>query len=115
MFQLLNLTSCNGSFRNFFIKFITITGGALKFYKRAIVFLCLSGLSFQNNFGQVPIIHSFSPLKGPVGTTVTIHGKNFNNLPHNNVVRFVSGTEIVTTATASKLTVSLRASTDFKP
>ncbi|MGF1924324.1 MAG: cadherin-like beta sandwich domain-containing protein [Bacteroidia bacterium] len=50
-------------------------------------------------------ITSFSPLSGPIGTAVTITGKNFNTTPGNNIVFFGATRGTVTNASATSLTV----------
>ncbi len=59
-----------------------------------------------------PTITGFSPATGPVGTSVTITGTNFNLLPANNFVRFgqVSATVSSVTATSMQVTVPIGAS-----
>jgi IPT/TIG domain/CARDB len=52
-----------------------------------------------------PTITSFSPSEGMAGTSVTITGANFNNVPGNNVVQFNGSTAVVSAATESQLTV----------
>lgn len=56
---------------------------------------------------SAPLITSFSPLEGPVGTTVTITGANFSSTAANNLVKFNGTTASVTSATASTLVVSV--------
>ena len=58
-------------------------------------------------FGQVPTITSFSPTRGPVGTTVTITGTNFSTTAANNIVRFGSVRAVVSTASTTSLTVTV--------
>lgn len=72
-----------------------------------LLFIVLSVFALSSN-AQVPTITSVSPLKGPVGTMVTLTGTNFNTTPENNIVFFggvmatvdhvVSATEIVVKA-----------------
>lgn len=54
--------------------------------------LLLSILTFFGSFytasAQVPTITSFSPTSGPIGTTATITGTNFNTTAANNIVYF---------------------------
>ena len=52
-------------------------------------------------------IISFSPISGPVGTTVTINGTNFSTTPTNNIVYFGRVKATVTAATSTSLTVSV--------
>lgn len=56
---------------------------------------------------DVPTIVSFSPLKAPVGSIVTIHGTNFSTLNSNNVVRFGPVKAEVITASSTSLTVKV--------
>ena len=52
-----------------------------------------------------PVIENFHPLGGPVGTLVTISGKNFNTIPELNSVYFGGMRAVVTAATATELKV----------
>lgn len=65
-------------------------------------------------WGQ-PVITSFSPTSGPVGTTVTITGSNFSTTPANNIVYFGAVRANVTAATASSLSVIIPSGTTYKP
>lgn len=65
-------------------------------------------------WGQ-PVITSFSPASGPVGTTVTITGSNFSSTAANNIVFFGAVRANVTAASASSLTVTVPAGADYKP
>jgi large repetitive protein len=67
------------------------------------------------SYAQVPAITSFSPLKGPVGATVTIAGNNFNATPANNIVYFGAVRATVLTAATGSLTVRVPAGADLKP
>lgn len=62
-----------------------------------------------------PSISSVSPLSGPVGTTVTITGNNFNATPSANIVRFGSVNAPVVTAGATSLTVTVPNGTGYAP
>ncbi len=57
--------------------------------------------------GQAPIIVGFSPRTGTAGTTVIITGVNFSTSIVNNLVKFNGALALVTTATATSLTVSV--------
>lgn len=72
-------------------------------------------LVFQNLYGQAPTITGFTPASGPVGTSVTITGTNFNTTPDNNVVLFGATKATVTAATATQLTVSVPAGATYSP
>ncbi len=52
-----------------------------------------------------PTISSFSPISAEVGATVTITGTNFSTTPTNNTVFFGATKALVTTASATQLTV----------
>ncbi|HLZ88576.1 MAG TPA: IPT/TIG domain-containing protein, partial [Puia sp.] len=51
-----------------------------------------------------PVITSFTPQAGAVGSTVTINGANFGTTPTANIVFFGSVQATVTAATATSLT-----------
>ena len=58
-------------------------------------------------FGQVPVITSFTPAAGPVGSTLTIHGSNFSATTTDNIVYFGGVKAIVSSASGSTLTVTV--------
>ena len=60
-----------------------------------------------------PVITSFSPQSGPVGTTVTISGSGFNTTPANNIVFFGAEFASVSASTATSLTVSVPAGANY--
>ncbi|MFZ6013089.1 MAG: FG-GAP-like repeat-containing protein, partial [Bacteroidota bacterium] len=64
---------------------------------------------FQNVNTKPPVIsvNTISPLKGPIGTTVTITGANFSTVPSDNIVHFGEVKASVLTATATALTVEV--------
>jgi len=62
-----------------------------------------------------PIITSFTPTSGPVGTPVTINGLNFNPTAANNIVWFGAVRATVTTATATQLTVTVPTGATYHP
>lgn len=55
----------------------------------------------------VPAISSFSPLKGTLGSTVTISGSGFSTTPANNIVYFGSAKATVTSSTATSISVTV--------
>ena len=81
----------------------------LKRYSSAFcIFFIL--FSVKNVFAQKPIITSFSPTKGNIGSTVIISGSNFGATATNNVVYFGDVKANVLSATLTSLTaVVLRA------
>jgi hypothetical protein len=60
-----------------------------------------------------PVITSFSPTSGPVGTTVTITGNSFSTTPANNIVFFGAVKATVTASTATLLTVTAPAGATY--
>jgi len=64
---------------------------------------------------SVPTIASFSPTTGPVGTSITITGTNFNTTPANNIVYFGATKATVTVATTIQLTVTVPAGATYAP
>jgi len=62
-----------------------------------------------------PVISSFSPVSGPVGTIVTINGSNFNTTAANNIVYFGSAKAQVITAAAGQLTVAVPIGATYEP
>ncbi len=64
---------------------------------------------------QVPSITSFSPTSGPIGTSITISGANFNATATNNVVYFGAVKADVTNATATDLTVTVPTGATYAP
>ncbi|NBP68214.1 MAG: hypothetical protein EBR30_17660 [Cytophagia bacterium] len=57
------------------------------------------------DFQIIPVIASFAPSLGNVGSNVTITGTNFSTTAANNIVKFNGTAATVSTATASSLTV----------
>lgn len=56
--------------------------------------------------GTDPAVTSFTPLRGGVGTVVTISGTNFDAIAANNEVKFFGTPAVVTSATATSLVVT---------
>ncbi|MBX2956962.1 MAG: VCBS repeat-containing protein [Cyclobacteriaceae bacterium] len=69
----------------------------------------------RNNSVFPPTITSFSPLSGPIGTTVTITGTNFDATPSNNIVYFGATRATVTAATSTQLTVTVPTGATYQP
>lgn len=62
-----------------------------------------------------PVITSFTPTSGPVGTSVTISGTGFSSTPANNIVYFGATRATVTAATATQLTVTVPIGATYQP
>jgi hypothetical protein len=62
-----------------------------------------------------PAIISFSPLSGPVGTTITITGSNFRSDPGSNYVYFGATRATVISASTTSLTVTVPAGATYQP
>lgn len=62
-----------------------------------------------------PVITSFTPQFGNVGTSVTIKGENFNNIPEHNIVHFGATRAIVSSASSNQLVVIVPKGSTFKP
>jgi len=77
------------------------------------IYVTVNGLTAYSStsfiFTFPPVITSFSPLSGPVGTSVTIYGSNFGPAPSDNTVMFGAVQATVTAATTTQLTVTVPA------
>jgi hypothetical protein len=62
-----------------------------------------------------PIVSSFSPVSGPIGTPVTIYGTNFSATVSNNIVYFGAVRASVSSASTTTLTVTVPTGTTFSP
>jgi hypothetical protein len=85
-------------------------GNSLKIYFIIGFFVFLTPKLFSQ-----PAILSFSPSKGPVGTTVIINGTNFSPVTANNIVFFGAVKAMVTAATANSLTVTVPNGATYEP
>jgi sugar lactone lactonase YvrE len=63
----------------------------------------------------VPTITSFYPTSGPIGTSVTINGTNFDPNPDKNIVFFGAVKATVSTASANTLQVIVPLGASFQP
>ena len=63
--------------------------------------------SFSVTAALPPTIISFAPASGPVGTTVTITGTNFNTIPTNNIVNFNGTLASVTASSTTGITTTV--------
>lgn len=75
------------------------------------IFICLPCALYS----QVPTITSFSPTSGPIGTSVTITGTNFDATPSNNIVFFGAIQAVVSLATTTTLDVVVPAGASYAP
>lgn len=76
--------------------------------------LCISLFFLQSAFSQ-PVISSFSPKSGPIGSVVTISGSGFNNVPANNIVYFGTVKSNVTSSNSNSLQVTVPAGASYEP
>jgi hypothetical protein len=70
---------------------------------------------FRNIIPIPPVINSFTPTSGPIGTSITITGKNFSAITTDNIVWFGAVKATVTTATETQLTVTVPTGATFQP
>jgi hypothetical protein len=63
----------------------------------------VGGFVFLTN--NIPVINSFSPIAGSIGSTVQIIGTGFSNIAANNIVYFGATKAVVSAATPTLLTV----------
>jgi hypothetical protein len=82
--------------------------------RKSTLFL-LTAILIASSILAQPTISSFSPASGPVGTSVTITGTNFNTIPANNIVFFGAVRANVSSATTTSLTVTVPAGTTYQP
>jgi len=62
-----------------------------------------------------PVISSFNPASGAVGTAVTINGSNFNSTSSSDIVFFGATMATVTSASTTSLTVTVPAGASYAP
>ncbi|MES2397881.1 MAG: FG-GAP-like repeat-containing protein, partial [Bacteroidota bacterium] len=79
-----------------------------------ILFIFIFSISKTLSYAQ-PIISSFSPSSGPVGTVVTLTGTNFNPITANNIVFFGATQAIVNAASTTSLNVTVPVGASFQP
>ena len=82
-------------------------------FRKALLFLLLVLVSVSVS-AQVSIT-SFSPVLGPIGSTVTISGNNFDPVTTNDIVYFGAVKAQVTSASASSLKVIVPAGAAYAP
>ena len=86
--------------------FFKLTSGIL-------TILIFIGLGCLKLFAQ-PIITSFSPISGPIGSNVIISGSNFNLIPSNNIVFFGATKAAVNSASSTSLNVTVPAGASYQ-
>jgi gliding motility-associated-like protein len=72
-------------------------------------------LIFSSKLFAQPVISSFTPTVGPIGTVVNITGTNFSTTLTNNIVFFGAVKATVSAATATSLTVTVPIGTTYDP
>jgi hypothetical protein len=80
--------------------------------KTALLFYII--LSAFCGFSQ-PVINSFTPASGPVGSTVTIDGTGFSVLSSDNIVFFGAVRATVLSATANSISVQVPTGSTYQP
>ncbi len=84
-----------------------------KFYKVFRFFSAIFLVFLTNLINAQPVINSFNPSSGAVGTSVTITGSGFDATPSNNIV-FIGATQAtVNTASATALNVTVPVGASF--
>ena len=68
-----------------------------------------------HGYSQAPVISSFSPVTGNIGSAVTITGTGFDAMPANNIVFFGAVKANVTAATTTSLSVTVPAGATYDP
>lgn len=79
------------------------------------LFFCFLSLVCALKLFSQPIISSFSPSSGPVGTTVTIIGTNFSSVPAENIVYFGAVKASVNAASPNTIEVQVPISATYQP
>ncbi len=85
---------------------------------RSVTIFCILFIISYVNVSSLkaqPVINSFSPESGVIGTTVIIKGRNFNPIASKNIVYFGSVRASVSNATSSTLSVSVPPSATYQP
>lgn len=74
--------------------------------------LCLTSFVYSQN---TPSISSFAPTTGPIGSTITVNGDNFDEVLNNNAVFFGSSRAEITRGTTTELEVMVPAGANYAP
>ena len=83
--------------------------------KKYLFLFSFTVLSVLQSLAQAPVITSFSPSSGPVGTVVTITGSNFSATAGDNIVYIGAVKAAITSATPTSLSVTIPAGTTYQP
>jgi hypothetical protein len=86
-----------------------------QFYFKILFSVVITVLSYGTINAQAPVITSFTPTSGPVGSSVTITGTNFSTTSANNIVWFGAVKATVTTSTLTQLTVIVPTGATYQP
>lgn len=70
--------------------------------------------AFAAVFGQAPVIASYIPASGPVGSIITLRGDHFNTLKQKNIVFFGPVRAEVLSSSPTQLTVKVPVSANFR-
>ncbi len=87
----------------------------LKSYRFIAFFISFIFVINKEVHAQKPVISSFSPIKGEIGSIVIISGNNFSPVAANNIVYFGDVKANVISATSNSLSVTVPAGASFKP
>ena len=88
---------------------------AFCFKEKLVLSSLIAFFSIVRIFAQAPVVTSFSPSTGPVGTAVTITGTGFAPAAANNIVFFGATMAKVTAASPTSLTVTAPAGATYQP
>ena len=94
---------------------ITAIAGNVSTGSIAISVTTPNGTASRPGFYTGPVITSFTPSSGPIGTTVVISGTHFSNVVSNNIVYFGAVRANISAATATSLTVTVPNGTTYQP
>lgn len=87
-----------------------IVSNSMKYFLSIVTLLLVQEIAITQ-----PIINSFTPKSGAIGSSVVITGNNFSTTPSNNIVYFGAVKAQVTAATATSLTVTVPAGATYQP
>lgn len=85
------------------------------FYRFLKKSLFLIAFFLSHSLFAQPVINSFNPTSGPVGTSVTITGSGFSTIADSNIVYFGAVRAFVTSASSTSLIVTVPSGATYKP